>query len=83
MITITFASHMARLLGDTTLEVEPEKNVRQLLRALSQRYGATFDEHIRACKVIVNGDNVAFLKGKSTPLKNGDTITILPPMAGG
>ena len=83
MITITFASHMAGILGDTTLEVEPEKNIRQLLHTLSLRYGAPFDEHIKACKVIVNGDNVAFLKGKSTALTNGDTITILPPMAGG
>lgn len=83
MLTINFASHMSRVLGVESVEVDPEKNVRQLLRALSGRFGAPFDERIKYCKVIVNGDNVAFLKGKSTPLKDGDTITILPPMAGG
>ena len=83
MLTITFASHMARVLGAESVEVDPETNVRHLLRSLSRRYGPAFDERIKHCKVIVNGDNVAFLKGKSTPLKDGDTITILPPMAGG
>ncbi len=83
MLTIHFASHLSRVLGVESVEVEPERNLRHLLRSLSRRYGAPFDERIKYCKVIINGDNVAFLKGKSTPLKEGDTITILPPMAGG
>jgi MoaD family protein len=83
MLTIHFASHLSRVLGTDRVEVEPERNLRHLLRALSRRYGAPFDERVKYCKIIVNGDNVAFLKGKSTVLKDGDTITILPPMAGG
>ena len=83
MLTIHFASHLSRILGAETVDVEPERNVRHLLRALSRRFGAPFDERIKYCKVIVNGDNVAFLKGKSTALKDGDKITILPPMACG
>lgn len=33
--------------------------------------------------IMVNGQNIVHLKGKQTPLAEGDTVTIFPPVAGG
>jgi len=32
---------------------------------------------------LVNGRNIAFLQGENTTLKDGDRITIFPPIGGG
>ena len=82
MIKVTFASHLGRTLGVRAAEVQAD-TVRALLRELSRRHGKTFDDAIGTCKVIVNGTNVAFLKGEGTKLADGDQVTLLPPLAGG
>lgn len=82
MIRVEFASHLAKVLETRETQVEAA-TVRQLLKQLSARYGEPFDERIGVCKVIVNGTSVAFLKGKGTPLHDGDLVVVLPPMAGG
>ncbi len=42
------------------------------------------DGQIRSfVNVFVNGDDIRFLKGVSTPLSDGDTLTIVPAIAGG
>ncbi len=82
MVTVRFASHLIQALGTREAEVEA-RTVRELLKALSGRYGKAFDDRVDACKVIVNGTNVAFLKGTGTALADGDEVVLLPPMAGG
>jgi len=37
----------------------------------------------RFVNIYVNEEDVRFLKGKETPLKNGDTVSIVPAIAGG
>ena len=32
---------------------------------------------------LVNGRNIVFLQNEDTPLKNGDKLTIFPPVGGG
>ena len=34
-------------------------------------------------RIFVNDDDVRFLKDKETPLKSGDTVAIIPAIAGG
>ena len=82
MVKVEFASHLAKALETRETAVEAT-SVRQLLKALSTRFGAPFDERVKVCKVIVNGTSVAFLKGKGTPLHDGDKVVLLPPVAGG
>ena len=82
MVKVEFASHLAKALDSRGVELEVG-SVRQLLTELSARFGAPFDERAKVCKVIVNGTSVAFLKGKRTPLADGDRVTLLPPVAGG
>lgn len=33
--------------------------------------------------VMVNGRNIRFLEGNETELKQGDTVTVFPPIGGG
>ncbi|MBI5498986.1 MAG: MoaD/ThiS family protein [Deltaproteobacteria bacterium] len=82
MIKVSFAAHLPRTLGAREAQVEAS-TVRGLLRALSKRHGKPFDDAVGSCKVIVNGTNVAFLKGEGTALADGDEVVLLPPLAGG
>jgi len=82
MVKVEFASHLAKVLDTRETQVEAA-TVRQLLKLLSKQFGQPFDQRIGVCKVIVNGTSVAFLKGKGTPLHDGDRVVVLPPMAGG
>jgi len=82
MIKVSFAFHLRRTLGTDGVEVDAD-SVRAMLRELSRRYGRPFDEAVGTCKVIVNGTNVAFLRGEATRLADGDEVALLPPLAGG
>lgn len=83
MVRVKLLSYLARDVGadEATLDTVPD--VGRLLEALSRRFGAPFDRHVGRCKVLVNGENVAFLKATATPLKDGDVVSLLPPLAGG
>lgn len=73
-------------------DVKPGMTVRGIFEELSRHSGPGFDrmiydaatgrmnEHIA---VFVNSREVRSLQGLDTELKDGDVITILPPMAGG
>jgi len=82
MVRVQFASHLGRTLGVREARVEAG-SVRELLRELSRIHGRPFDEAVRSCKVIVNGTNVAFLRGEGTRLADGDEVVLLPPLSGG
>jgi MoaD family protein len=73
-----------------TLELPDGADVLAALRELVRRHPAIgprlFGEkgevhrHINA---LVNGENVAFKKGLRTILRDGDRLTLLPPVGGG
>ncbi len=72
-----------------TVEVEAA-TVREALAALTSRY-ADLRRHLygddgqlrRFINVYVNDDDIRFLEREATPLKAGDTISIIPSVAGG
>ena len=37
----------------------------------------------RTLNIYVNGENIRFLKGLATPLRDGDEVSIVPAIAGG
>jgi sulfur-carrier protein len=60
------------------------------LRALAERYPSTKDQLFseegdlnRYVNVYLNDEDVRFLDGVSTKLSDGDSVTILPAVAGG
>lgn len=64
--------------------------VMDLLAALTESYGEVFrdqllegDELRSMVKILVNGQDVRGLRGVFTELREGDTVSIFPPAAGG
>jgi sulfur-carrier protein len=61
----------------------------ELLADLEQRYGGLRDRLIdggglrRFVNVYLNDEDVRFLAGLQTQVKDGDTVTVLPAVAGG
>jgi len=65
-------------------------DLRELLTALAQRYGASFRDAVftgaelaEAIIILVNGRNVRYLGGLGTPLAADDEVSIFPMVAGG
>ena len=70
----------------------PEKSsIRDLLGAMITKYGADFEWYIYDSEkqprsylsYLVNGININSLNGFETILKDGDVLSILPPVGGG
>ena len=61
----------------------------ELITDLEQRHGGLRDRLIdadglrRFVNVYLNDEDVRFLAGLETPVKDGDTVTVLPAVAGG
>jgi molybdopterin synthase sulfur carrier subunit len=65
-------------------------NVGEVLRALTEAHPDTAaqlfgegGELNRYVNVYLNDEDVRFLGGLETPVKDGDTVTVLPAVAGG
>lgn len=78
--------------GWMQMEIENEATVGQLLLRLSEVYGERFSSRVlnpdkktltRGLKILVNGRDIDFLQGLETKLKDGDVVTLIPPVAGG
>jgi molybdopterin synthase sulfur carrier subunit len=75
--------------GDKEVIAEGE-NVGEVLRSLAQDHPATEPQLFgdegqlnRYVNVYLNDEDVRVLDGLETPVKGGDTLVILPAMAGG
>ncbi len=94
MIRVDIVGH-ARDLFDRpsrSFDYKPGMTVRSLFKELSKHSGPGFSREIYDLKsgrmnehiaVFVNSREIRSLEGPDTKLKDGDAITILPPMAGG
>lgn len=58
-------------------------NLSRRFPTLSKRLFTPSGEIHRHLSALVNGTNVTFRQGFNTGLKDGDTLTILPPVGGG
>ena len=96
MITIKVRTILTlkRILGDGEFEFTiPEGNtLRELLAQLIHQWGDEFASYVfnddrtvvlPHIRLMVNGQDIAFLSGMDTILKEGDEILILPPASGG
>ncbi|MDP7110719.1 MAG: MoaD/ThiS family protein [Myxococcota bacterium] len=82
MIEVKFYSHLRRVLGERSVDLEAA-TVGAVLDELSARFGDVFVERLPACKVFVNGSNVGLARGRRTRLHPGDEVILMPPVGGG
>jgi molybdopterin synthase sulfur carrier subunit len=75
--------------GKEIVEVEG-KNLREALENLEKKYPGfrerlfdTNGELRRFVNIFVNEEDIRFLNGLNTPLKDGDEVSIIPAIAGG
>ncbi len=75
----------------TIVEMDAGALIQDVLHNLIKRYGEIFKRQLfddqgklsTSYQVLVNGINIGTLEGLETPLNDGDTIAILPPVGGG
>jgi MoaD family protein len=74
--------------GKSVIEADG-RTVREVLAAMGKQYGAITDRLFdggqirRFVNVYVNDEDVRYLKDLDTPVQDGDTISIIPAVAGG
>lgn len=75
--------------GNSTVEVEGS-NLRDVLAALDAAHNGFKDrlfddagELHKFVNIFVSDDDVRYLQGLDTPVKAGDTVSIIPAVAGG
>lgn len=76
-----FPQGSVKIEGNTLIEV-----LRNLAEQFPEIKEEILDDSLRLKDTyiyLVNGRNSAFLQGEKTILKNGDRISIFPPVAGG
>ncbi|MFT5090394.1 MAG: molybdopterin synthase sulfur carrier subunit [Candidatus Latescibacterota bacterium] len=89
-VTVNIPTPLRKLTNNQS-EVEIEAaTVGELVDALEAAYTGIADKLLddsgeirRYVNVFVNDEDIRFLDGKATPLKEGDNISIVPAIAGG
>lgn len=93
-IKVRYLGHFSKLAGvkDEQIAFNGDLNIKLLIEKLSDIHGSKFKDAILDSKtgqihplvmVMVNFTHILSLDGIQTKIKNGDLITIMPPLAGG
>jgi MoaD family protein len=92
-VRIMFLGELRNLTGKKEVEIEANENetVRDLLKEVGEVFGEKiskriFDENGELSdnvRVLVNGRNILIGKGLETKLCDGDSVILMPPLAGG
>ena len=91
-VKVEFFLDLREIVGEREkmLEFDSPPTIRVVLDLLVKRYGGKFGEKIfdggklsEYYICLLNGQNIRFLKGLDTALKDGDELAIIPPFAGG
>ena len=90
MATIKIPPVLRASVGGEKLIDASGANVGEVLRDLASKHPATQSQLFSAdgelnryVNVYLNDEDVRFLAGLDTPVKDGDTVTVLPAVAGG
>ncbi len=89
-ITVRVPTPLQKLTGDKPEIIASGKTVDELLQDLERQYPGFKDRLCdpqgrlrRFVNIYVNEEDIRFLKQESTPLKDGDEVSIIPAIAGG
>jgi len=83
-VRVRFFASLRKAAGVDGLEITA-KSVDDVLRQLKSQYdgNAEFLKLLKSSNAILNGNNIAWLKGVRTKLSDGDELTFFPPVGGG
>ncbi|MFQ5819074.1 MAG: ubiquitin-like small modifier protein 1 [Candidatus Heimdallarchaeota archaeon] len=92
-IQIKFFAALREIVGKKAefVELDGGGRVQDVIRHLIETYGTPLEQHLfdkqgkltTSYQLLINGINISTLEGLETPLKEGDTLAILPPVGGG
>ncbi len=82
MATVKFFTILRKATGEQSYE-SSAPTVAAVLKEVDRRYGDSVSRYMKNCIVLVNGQNISYLKGKRTKLAPGDEVSLFPPVAGG
>ncbi|OIO40602.1 MAG: molybdopterin synthase sulfur carrier subunit [Candidatus Omnitrophica bacterium CG1_02_49_10] len=89
-IKVRIPAPLKKLTGDSTDVECNATNIKELLADLDKNYPGIKDRICdesgkvrRFINLYVNEEDIRFLKGEDTPLKDGDEVSIVPAIAGG
>ena len=91
-IRVKFFAALWEITGEKEIELDgTDMTVREVLQKLIERYGEKFKKEIMENDdkvkdhyvILVNGRNIVFLDGINTKVKDGDLISVFPPVGGG
>lgn len=92
-ISVKFLASIREIVGahEIPFEISPGNTVESLLEILESHFGVDFKEAVGKpfedenpkVMFLVNGRDIDFLKGPKTELSEGDTVVLIPPVAGG
>ena len=78
--------------GELTITLPSGSTLKDLLAELVERYGPALARRLyeadslelrKDLRLLLNGREITFLNGLATALKNGDHLSLIPPLAGG
>lgn len=89
-ITVRIPTPLQKLTGDKAEVAAAGATVQDLLQDLDRQYPGLKERLCdpagrlrRFVNLYVNEEDIRFLKAESTPLKDGDEVSIIPAIAGG
>jgi len=85
-VQIMLFASLAKSFGGAEVRFEGENvptTVGELLERLRAMGNHQFRSELASVNILLNGRNVEFLEGLETRVGPGDTITLIPPVAGG
>lgn len=83
-VRVRFFASLRKAAGVEGVEMTA-KNVEEALKKLQHQYrdNAEFLKLLKSSNAILNGNNIAWIKGVRTKLTDGDELTFFPPVGGG
>lgn len=83
-VRVRLLASLRAVAGQPEVEIEAP-TVGKALGELTRRFGhnAGFKRQLKGAQAILNGTNVAHLKGRRTKLSDGDELVLFPPLCGG
>ncbi len=89
-IKVEFFATLRETLGTHYLQLDSAGTVEEAINAMIEKFGEKFRDAImegsrvrEMVKILVNGKDIRDLKGLMTELRDGDCVSIFPPVAGG